>query len=100
VLRLERFAVVLVRNPRLAAGEIVEGSVGRVAAVAKREDVLRVLSTGSSRASSETPVQDVSSFDHFVVERILAWVGVRECFLSVATSATSLARPPSQRPLA
>jgi hypothetical protein len=43
MLRLERLAVVVVRDPRLAVGDVLERQVRRVAAVRVREEVLRVV---------------------------------------------------------
>ena len=69
VLGLERLAVVAERDPRLAAGDVLERQVRRVAAVAERDDVLAPSSRRpSSSVSTETPSQTVSSFDHLVTQ--------------------------------
>ena len=84
VLRLERLAVVGEYDPCLAARDVLERQVRRVAAVAELDDVLGQVSTPSSSVSTETPSQTVSSFDHLVTQ-----------WMSTVTSSLGSARTPS-----
>jgi len=68
VLWLQRLAPVLVGDPCLPAGDVLQRQIRGVAPSLKAVTYPALVSTPSSRTSRETPVHTVSSFDHLVTQ--------------------------------
>ena len=68
VLGVERLAVVLVGDPRLATGHVLEGQIGRVAAVATRPSRTRPRWRRRQQRVDRDARPDVSSLDHLVTQ--------------------------------